>query len=132
MNPEHAVDIYADLSETRVVVLRRRDMRWWQSSGQFDDKSVGKVVVSALDSKRRSADLIWSSDVDLDFVHSADVHCAVVWREGHKTIVTTPIWVWGKAPNIELDEKPTHLALGQAVLTQIRHSVMEKGKHESV
>ena len=80
----------------------------------------------------RRAEFMWDSDVDLDFVHSADVHCVVVWRENHVTIVATPIYVWGTAPSIELHEKPTHAALGKAVLTQIRHSIMEKRKHETV
>lgn len=131
MNPSHAVDIYIDAATLQAAVFRRRDSHLWHSDGTVGAALLGLAVKEALDPKT-SHRLAWRTDFE-DYMQLAETRqIVVVWRQNHGTVIGTPIWPWGKAPNIVLSEWPRNEELGNAVLSQAKCSANASARHASV
>jgi hypothetical protein len=127
MNPWHAVDIYVDATTLEAAVHRRRDGHWWRSRGPADPDLLGRAVAEALH-PGPVPELTWESGSDGSAAVTVEREVVVVWRQGHGTVVASPVCDWGKAPDVLLDVTPRHRALGEAVLAQARFSAVRSGR----
>ena len=126
MDPKSAVDVYFDFIETSWVILRKKDDMVLRFKGPMDARTIGHAAFEGLVPKTTNS-LPWKkAGKDLG-VHWESVHVVVVWRDSQKTVISTPLCSWGKAPDIRLIQKPPYPKLGNAVLEQLKYSAKMKG-----
>ncbi|WP_223671311.1 hypothetical protein [Kangiella shandongensis] len=127
MNPDHAVDIYSNYVTGEITFIRRRDDSLYLLHSAADRKEIGAAASEAIEPKI-SGGLPWSKIPEDWFVEWDQLDVVVAWRDGGQLVIATPFCHWGKAPDILINNQPSHLDFGTAIVQQINYAKSKREK----
>lgn len=120
MNTNHAVDIYSNFVTDEITFIRRRDGTYFMLPNSSDAKRIGHAAFEAIEPSI-SNELPWKKTASGWSIEWDDIDIVVAIRNGGQLIIGTPYSGWGKAPDIKINNQPTYLDFGNAILQQLQY-----------